>query len=132
MKYRTGQLAFGLGIGLIVAVFAYRWIADTAPRAERALQENVVAESRSLLDTTLNIGELELVDPLSPSRKVGKSYVYRAESGWEVSGYYRRNEQDLWHPYLISLDASMTLTHLKISDPALLNRTGDGLLEVLP
>jgi len=132
MNRRTGQLVFAFGIGLIVAVLAYRWIADPAPRAERALQESVVAESRKLLDTTLNIGQLEFVDPLSPSRKVGKSYVYRADAGWEVSGYYRRNEQDLWHPYLVSLDAAMALTHLKISDTALLGRAGDGVLEVLP
>jgi hypothetical protein len=132
MNRRTGQFVFAFGVGLLVAILAYRWIADTGPRAERALQESVVAESRLLLNATLNIGQLELVDPLSPSRKVGKSYVYRADAGWEVSGYYRRSEQDLWHPYLVSMDASMSLTHLKISDTALLGRTGDGPLEVLP
>ena len=88
--------------------------------------------SRAHLHATLEIGELELVDPLSPDRVVGKAYVYPAGDGWEVSGFYRRNSQDLWHPYLVTLGAETNLLHLKISDTALLRRSGEGLLEVLP
>ena len=132
MKHRIGRLVFGFVVGLLVAFLSYRWIMDTGPRAERALQESVVAESRVLLVATLNIGDLVIVDPLSPDRVVGKAYVFPAGEGWEVSGFYRRNAQDLWHPYLVTLDASMALLHLKISDTALLYRNGESVLDVLP
>jgi hypothetical protein len=132
VNHRVGRLVFGFATGLLVAFLSYRWIADTGPRIERAEQERVVLASRALLQETLQIGELELVDPLAPDRVVGKAYVYPADAGWEVSGFYRRNAQDLWHPYLLSLNASMQLTKLKISDTALLHRDGAGLLEVLP
>lgn len=133
MNHRTGRIVFSLGVGLIVAIFAYRWIMDTAPRAERQLQEMVVASSRDMLEETLGLGRLEIVDALAPDRKVGKAYVYRTANGWELSGYYRRHENDLWHPYLMTLDSSEAMTHLKISDPNLLDRaTDDPALEILP
>jgi len=133
MNHRTGRIVFSLGFGLIVAIFAYRWIMDTAPRAEREQQEMVVAKSRDMLEDTLGLGRLEIVDALAPDRKVGKAYVYRTADGWELSGYYRRHENDLWHPYLMTLDNSEAMTHLKISDPNLLDRaTDDPALEVLP
>ena len=133
MNHRIGRIVFSLGIGLIVAIFAYRWIVDPAPRAERVLQESVVATSRDLLVEKLAIGDIEIVDAIAPDRKVGKTYVYRADQGWEVSGYYRRSENDLWHPYLMLLDGSTALIHLKISDGALLDRaTDDATLDVLP
>lgn len=133
MNHRIGRIVFSLGIGLIVAIFAYRWIVDPAPRAERVLQESVVATSRDLLVEKLAIGDIEIVDAIAPDRKVGKTYVYRADQGWEVSGYYRRSENDLWHPYLMLLDGSTALIHLKISDGALLDRaTDDAALDVLP
>ena len=133
MNHRTGRIVFSLGIGLIVAIFAYRWIMDTAPRAERQLQEMVVASSRDMLEETLGLGRLEIVDALASDRKVGKAYIYRTADGWELSGYYRRHENDLWHPYLMTLNSSEAMTHLKISDPDLLDRaTDDPALEILP
>lgn len=140
MNHRIGRLVFGLAVGLLVAFLSYRWVANSGIRVQQAElarvarieQESAVASSRKILHATLQIGELELVDPLAPDRVVGKTYVYPSGLGWEVSGFYRRNAQDLWHPYLITLDASMGLEHLKISDTALLGRNGDGGLEVLP
>ena len=133
MNHRVGRLVFGFGAGFLVAFLAFRWASDPAPRLERQLQESVVASSRFLLQRSLDIGELELVDPVSPHRKVGKTYVYRANDGWEVSGIYRRAESDLWHPYLVTLDSKQELLHLKVSDTALLDRQGDNPeLEILP
>ena len=133
MNHRTGRIVFSMGIGLLVAIFAYRWIMNPAPRVERALQESVVATSRDLLVETLSIGHLEIVDALEPDRKIGKTYVYRADEGWQLSGYYRRNEDDLWHPYLMTLDNSTALVHLKISDAELMDRGAEDVaLEVLP
>jgi len=132
MNHQITRLIFAFGIGIVVAVFAYRWIIDPAPRAERVMQESVVAAARNLLEQTLEIGTLEVVDPLAPDRKIGKTYVFPAAQGWEVSGYYRRDDIDLWHPYLMTLDDSLQLTHLKVSDPVLFDRVNDKpLLEVL-
>jgi hypothetical protein len=140
MSHRIGRLVFGFVVGVLVAFMAYRWIADAGPRAERALEaraaraleESVVLASRELLAATLAVGPLEVVDPLLPDRIVGKAYVYPAAAGWEVSGFYRRNALDLWHPYLVTLNESLQLAQVKISDTALLGRDGEGVLQVLP
>ena len=132
MNHRVGKLVFGFSVGLLVAVLAYRWAADTGPNVERQREESVVMASRDWLESTLSIGQLVIVDPLSPDRKVGKVYVYPAGDRWEVSGFYRRDKNDLWHPYLITMDVALALKHLKVSDTALLHRSGEGPLEVLP
>ena len=133
MNHRIARLAFGLGVGLLVAFMAFKWITNPEPRAERQLEETVVAMSRQHIEETLANAGVELVDPLSPDRKVGKTYVYRAGDGWEVSGYYRRDENDRWHPYLMSLDASHAMTHLKVQDSMLRESAEHNeLLEVLP
>ena len=127
MNHRAGRFIFAIVVGLLVAVFAYRWVIDPAPRAERALEESVVASSRVTLAATLAVGELEIVDALAPNRKVGKTYVYPNGDGWEVSGYYRRSADDLWHPYLMSLNSSIELVHLKVQDrdPDLVSRAAN-------
>ena len=133
MNHRIARLVFGLGVGLLVAFTAFKWITNPEPRAERQLEETVVAMSRQHIEATLANAGVELVDPLSPNRKVGKTYVYRADDGWEVSGYYRRDENDRWHPYLMSLDASHAMTHLKVQDSMLRESAEHNeLLEVLP
>lgn len=76
---------------------------------------------------------LELVDPLAPNRAIGKAYVYPAGAGFEVSGYYRRNAADRWHPFLMRLSAGSTLVELSVrdDDPALRRRAvADPRLEV--
>lgn len=118
---------------MIVAFMAFKWITNPEPRAERQLEETAVAASRQHLGATLASASVELVDPLSPDRKVGKTYVYRAGDGWEVSGYYRRDENDRWHPYLITLDASNAMTHLKVQDSMLRESAAQNeLLEIVP
>lgn len=135
MQQRRGGIVFAIGVGILVAILSYRWIMDSQPREERQLQERVVLESRDVLSEIIAAGSLVIVDPLAPDRKVGKVYIYPAAVGWEISGYYRRNETDLWHPYLVQLDENLGLTRLKISDqdPALIERSkNDPVLEVLP
>ena len=130
MNHRIGRWVFALGVGLAVAFLAYDWVTNPAPRIERELQESAVAAARSAL--ARHVAEsIEIVDPLAPDRKVGKTYVYRAEDGWEVSGYYRRGDGDTWHPFLMTLDASTQMTRLKVQDPALAGEANP-MLEVLP
>lgn len=131
MKQRTGGLLFGAGVGLIVAVLSYQWITNPLPREERRLEEAVVLDARNYLNA--HLGVREIVDPLAPSRKIGKSYVYRAGTGWEVSGFYRRDENDRWHAFLMSLDDARNVRHLKVQDNGLLGRASeDPILEVSP
>lgn len=127
MNHRVGSIVFGLVVGLGAAFLSYQWITNTDRAQERAEQERVVLTSRALLEDTLGLGVLELVDPLAPERKVGKVYVYPASGGWEVSGYYRRGEDDRWHPYLLTMSADLALSHLKVQDedPALQQRAAD-------
>jgi hypothetical protein len=119
MNHRIGRSVFALIVGLVVAMFAYSWITNPEPRHERAQQEYVVKVSRSLLASIVASDALEIVDPLAPNRKVGKVYVYADPPGWAVSGYYRRGEQDRWHPYLITLTTELELYRLKVQDPGL-------------
>ena len=116
MRRARGSVLFGIAVGLIVAVFAYRWITAPEMRSQRLLEEAVVAQSRLLLADKLELTDPEIVDPLSPERSVGKTYVYPAAHGWEVSGYYRRNAGDDWHAYLMALDSEHVLLELKVKD----------------
>ncbi len=77
--------------------------------AREAIMSAVVADS------------IEIVDPLATNRKVGKAYIFRNgdkvdDSGWTVSGYYRRDRNDRWHPYLMTLSAELAVEHLKVRD----------------
>jgi hypothetical protein len=116
MNHKMGSLVFGAVVGLLVAIWAYQWVSDPLKSERRTEQETVVEISRTVLRDKLAIGDIELVDPLAPQRKVGKVYVYPLASGWEISGYYRRSDQDLWHPYLMALSQELSLESLKISD----------------
>jgi len=119
MNHRIGRVVFSLAVGIAVAVFAFQWITNPEPRALRVQQEQVVQTSRSLLATVLASDGLEIVDPLAPNRKVGKVYVYAEQPGWAVSGYYRRDQDDPWHPYLLTLTDGLDLVLLKVQDQAL-------------
>ncbi|MDH3431916.1 MAG: hypothetical protein OEQ14_18095 [Gammaproteobacteria bacterium] len=133
MNHRIARLVFAFGVGVIVAVYAFKWITDPAPRAERELEEAVVSVARQNLEQMLQLGAIEVVDPLAPDRKVGKSYVYRAADGWQVSGFYRRGEGDRWHPFLMTLDASPATTSLKVQDAELVDRAkASPILEAIP
>ena len=119
MNHTVGRSVFALSIGLIVAVFAFQWITDPAPRAQRAAEEQAVTAARGLLREAVGSPDIEIVDPLAPNRKVGKVYVYAETPGWAISGHYRRDKDDRWHPYLLQLTANHELHALKADDPAL-------------
>jgi hypothetical protein len=124
---------FALAVGLIVAVLAFQWVTNPQPRVERAQEEQVIQVARLLLVDKLGSEGLEIVDPLAPNRKVGKAYVYPEAPGWAVSGYYRRNEEDDWHPYLMTMTSDLELQRLKIRDEAMVVRAAtDPTLEASP
>lgn len=116
MNHRVGSIVFGVFIGLAIAVLAYQWVTDPDKRVKHDEQERIVELSREILKHTLEIHDLQLVDPLAPQRKVGKVYIYPLENGWEISGYYRRDDDDRWHPYLLALSVELSLRSLKVRD----------------
>ena len=133
MKHRIARLVFALGVGSAVAFMAWQWISNPAPRVERELEESIVDFARQQLRETLELDTLMIVDPLAQNRVLGKSYIYRAGDGWEVSGYYRRAEGDRWHPFLMTLNATPAMTHLKVQDASLGEQAAaNALIEVLP
>lgn len=134
-KNRKGSIVFGLAIGILLALLSYQWISDPSKRLERAEQEQLVMAARRYLGTTLQLSGLEIVDPLSPNRKVGKVYVYPRDADWEVSGYYRRNADDRWHAYLMTLSDDFILMNLKVqdSDNGLIEHSrNNNVLDVIP
>ncbi len=135
MDRRTGSAIFALLIGLLVVYLSFQWVTNPEGREERSLEVAAVESSRVLIDAVIDAGTLEIVDPLSPNRKVGKVYVYPEGEGWAVSGFYRREEGDRWHPYLMLLTEDHSLVSLKLQDssPQLLKRAeSDPLLEISP
>ena len=135
MNHRIGRAVFAIAVGLVIAGLSYQWITNPAGREERVLQIGVVEAAREHLATTIDDANLQIVDPVSPNRKVGKVYVYPEGDVWAVSGYYRREDTERWHPYLMSLDAELRLKALKAqdNDPGLLERAQmDPRLEIRP
>lgn len=132
-RHRIGSIVFGVVVGVAVAAWSYHWITDPKRLESREVEERAVLQSRQMLSERLSLPDLQVVDPLATDRKVGKVYVYPIGDGWDVSGYYRRNDDDRWHAYLLSMSSGFTLTSLKIDDddPALVAlAASDPLLDV--
>lgn len=115
-RHRIGSIVFGLAVGLLVATLSYRWVTNPEKQQERRQQEHAVMMSRTILATRLQLTDPEIVDALAPNRKVGKVYIYPVDRGWELSGYYRRDDDDSWHPYLMAMSRENTLMQLKVKD----------------
>lgn len=120
-NHRFGSIVFGCIVGVAAAAWSYHWISDPQRLEARAAEERAVLSARELLRERLGIGDLQIVDPLATDRKVGKVYIYPSGDGWDVSGFYRRNDADHWHAYLLSMTSALSLRRLKIDDddPAL-------------
>ncbi len=117
IKHKVVRPLVAVTLGLILALYAYQCATDQEPALQRAREETVVLSARDILQSYVAPGaNLEIVDPLSPNRKVGKVYIYPAGEGWEVSGHYRRDDHDPWHPYLMSLDGGAGLAALAVRD----------------
>ena len=120
VNHKVIRMIVALAIGVFLAFFSYQRITDQEPGQERALEEAAVLAGREILQSFVAVdAEIEIVDPLAPSRVIGKVYIYPAEGGWQLSGYYRRkgrNSGEKWHPYLMSLDEGLALLKLSVKD----------------
>lgn len=130
LPHRILKPVFALAIGLLLAFYAYQRAGDPELRVQREREEAAVAAAREVLESIIGSG-IEIVDPLAPRRAVGKAFVYPAGPGWEISGHYRRDRGDPWHPFLLRLDTALALRELSVRDPALAN-VQDARLTVVP
>jgi hypothetical protein len=117
ISHRVIRPIVAVTVGLILALYAFERVTDPEPAIRRAREEAIVMSARDTLRSYVALGEdMEIVDPVSPNSKVGKVYIYPADQGWEISGHYRRNEDDPWHPYLMALDSDAGLRSLAVRD----------------
>ena len=117
INHKVTSIVLAVAIGIFLSLYSYQMITDPEPAMERAREEVAVIAAREILHGYIAAdGELEIVDPLAPNRVVGKAYVYPAEGGWQVSGHYRRNSADHWHPYLMTIDNDLNLQALTLRD----------------
>ena len=116
VNHRFGSIIFGIIVGLVAAAWSYHWITDPEKNAARQAEERAVLRARDLLAERLSIAGLQVVDPLAANRKVGKVYIYPAKDGWDISGYYRRNDDDSWHAFLMAVSSGLQLKSLKVDD----------------
>lgn len=125
MNHKIARIVFALIIGLGLATYAYQRVSDPVPRLQRQEEERIVLLARAAVrETIAGNGELQIVDPLATNRVAGKVYVYPAAGGWDVSGHYRRDKDDVWHPWLMRLDENGVMQRLSVrdSDPDLRRR----------
>jgi len=115
--HRVIRLVVAFAVGIFVALYSFERISDPEPALQRAREEAVVISAREILKFYVAAdGEIEIVDPLARNRVAGKVYIYPTENGWEVSGYYRHNDSDRWHHFLMSLSDSVELVSLSVRD----------------
>ena len=123
--HRVMSLLFAFSVGLMLAVFSFRWITNPDPARQRVVEEAAVMVAREVLTEQIQAPQpLQIIDPLEKDRVVGKGYVYPEGDGWQVSGYYRRDARDRWHPFMMTLGAELELEVLTLGDdePGLVRR----------
>jgi len=114
-KYTLGQIIFALTVGFLAATSVY--FSSTSPdiTIQREREEAVIQQSEKLFITILQMpNTTQIIHPLNPDRDVGKSYVYPLDGGWQISGFYRRNQNEEWRAWLINLDKSLKLIDLRV------------------
>jgi len=121
VNHNVIRMTLALAIGVFLALFSYQRFTNEEPGLERALEEEAVLASRDILRSFVAVAEeIEIVDALAPSRVIGKVYIYPADGGWQLSGYYHRKNArrsaDRWHPYLMSLNEKLELLTLSVKD----------------
>ena len=116
-EYTIKQIIFALTIGFVLSWFVYQSTIKPPYQAQRKLEEQIVTKANFLLIEKLGLpADIEVIDPVNADKDVGKTYISPENKKWQVSGYYRRNELDEWHPWLMNLDESYNLTGLSVQD----------------
>jgi hypothetical protein len=115
--HRIIRMVVAFGIGILLALYSYQRISDPEPAMQRAKEEAVVQSAREILRSQIpSESDIEIADPLAPNRIAGKVYIYPSDTGWDVSGHYRRRGSARWHPFLMSLNEQVELISLSVRD----------------
>jgi hypothetical protein len=125
INHKVIRPIFALSVGLVLSFYVYQCVSDRQPTLQRTKEESVVMLSRDILQNYVSPrNDIEIVDPVSSNRSVGKAYIYPINDGWEISGHYRRDQNDRWHPYLMILNGDAELISLTVQD------TNDSLIGI--
>ena len=117
MNHTTGKWIFALLIGGVLAWLAFERATDPVPIQQKKQQEQTVQISRGILhDWVSPDSALQIVDPLDPDHRIGDSYIWPNGNEWDVSGFYRRDAADAWHPYIMRLDGENRMVSLSVRD----------------
>ena len=117
INHKVVRPLIALAIGLVLALCTYQCATDPEPGLQRVREEGIVMVARDILQSYMSPGNaIEIVDAVSPASQVGKVYIYPTDEGWELSGHYRRDENDRWHPYLMALNGEAELVSLAVQD----------------
>jgi len=115
VRHRILRLIVAFLFGIVAAYGSFQWITDNDRSARRLQEEAIVVASRDILRAY--IGEdIETSDALERVRAAGKVYLFPTETGWELSGHYRRDGEQEWHAYLMALDGNVRLVRLSVQD----------------
>ena len=116
-EYTVKQVIFALITGFGLSWLVYQSSVQPPYETQRQTEEVIINKANVLLIKSLNLPlGLEVIDPIKPDKDVGKTYISPNGREWQVSGYYRRNELDEWHPWLINLDENHKLIRLSVQD----------------
>ena len=116
-KYTINQIIFATITGLALSWLVYQSTVQPPYEAQRQIEEGIVKKANEILIKSLMLpSNLEIIDPVNVDKDVGKTYISPKGEEWQVSGYYRRNASDEWHPWLMNLDKDKSLTGLSIQD----------------
>ena len=117
VNHRITSWIFALVVGLSLSYCSYQWIDDADRREQRALEDRIVGQSRLFLEAYVRFhAGIEISDSLNRVREAGKAYIFPVETGWELSGHYRRKGERRWHPYFMMLDPDVNLVSLVVED----------------
>lgn len=126
--HRILPVVVAVAVGVLLSLYAYQRVTDPEPAMQRGQEEAVVIAARDILrNYVARSADLDIVDPLQTNRAIGKTYIYPTPTGWQVSGHYQRPSETRWHPWLMTLDGSRQLQHLKVQDgdPGIKARAAD-------
>ena len=116
-NYSLKQIIFAISVGVFLAYLVYQSTVKPPHQVKRQNEEYIVQKATIQIRDMLSLSsKSEIVDPINTDRDVGKAYIYPIDKTWQVSGFYRRDYNDSWHPWLMTLDEEGVMMNLVIQD----------------
>lgn len=117
MKHKFLRIFIFLMLSIAALTYTYRNVYEPISVNQRGGEIQIIHITRSIIKSYIDISsDIKIIDPLNPNRKIGKSYIFPSDNGWEISGYYKKTDHDNWHPWLISLNSANELVSITVKD----------------